>query len=196
MFAVLIVQLGVVQILHGERFQEEIDRTIVDISKTPVPRGKILDRNGTIVVANKPLYAISYTPATRIQADQKIELAEQLVPFLSMDKSVIKRVTDRNKREYIFTKNTEEITERITEEEQEELSNAEQYQLALDRITDEEIEQLTDKEIEVIAIKRELDKAYSLTPEIIKNDNISIEEYATIAEHLSEIGRASCRERR
>jgi len=187
MFAVLIVQLGVVQILHGESFQEEIDRTIVDISKTPVPRGKILDRNGNIVVDNKPLYAISYTPPKRIQAEQKIELAEQLVPFLTMDKSVLKRVTDRNKREYIFTKNTEEITDRITDEEQEELSNAEQYKLALERVTDEEIEALTDEEIEVIAIKRELDKAYSLTPEIIKNDNISIEEYATIAEHLSEL---------
>lgn len=187
MFSVLVVQLGVVQILHGESFQEEIDRTVLDISKTPVPRGKIYDRNGNVVVDNQPLYAISYTPPKRIQSGQKIELAEQLVPFLSVDEKSLNRVTDRNKREYIFLKNEEEIQERISDEEREDLSNSEQYQLALDRITEDEVDALTAEEINVIAIKRELDKAYSLTPEIIKNDNISIEEYATIAEHLSEL---------
>lgn len=187
MFSVLVVQLGVVQILHGESFQEEIDRTILDISKTPVPRGLIYDRNGKVIVDNKPLYAISYTPPKRIQPEQKLELAEELVPYLSIDDKNIERITDRNKREYIFLKHNEEIIERISEEEEEELSNAEQYQLALDRITEEEVDSITDEELKVIAIKRELDKAYSLTPEIIKNDKISIEEYATIAEHLSEL---------
>lgn len=187
LFSVLVVQLGVVQILHGEEFQEEINRMVHDTSKTPVPRGIIYDRNGKVIVDNKPLYAISYTPPKRIQPEQKLKLAEELVPYLSLDEANIKRVTERNKREYIFLKNNDEIIERISEEEEEELSNAEQYQLALDRITEEELDSINEEDLKVIAIKRELDKAYSLTPEIIKNDKISIEEYATIAEHLSEL---------
>lgn len=187
MFSVLVVQLGVVQILHGESFQEEIDRTVLDVSKTPVPRGLIYDRNGKVVVDNKPLYAISYTPPKRIQPEQKLELAEELIPYLSVDEKTLNRITDRNKREYIFLKKNEDVLDRITKEEEETLSNAEQYQLALDRVTDEEIESITDEELKVIAIKRELDKAYALTPEIIKNEDISIEEYAKIAEHLSEL---------
>lgn len=187
MFSVLVVQLGVVQILHGESFQEEIDRTVLDVSKTPVPRGLIYDRNGKVVVDNKPLYAISYTPPKRIQPEQKLELAEELIPYLSVDEKTLNRITDRNKREYIFLKKNEDVLDRITKEEEERLSNAEQYQLALDRVTDEEIESITDEELKVIAIKRELDKAYALTPEIIKNEDISIEEYAKIAEHLSEL---------
>lgn len=187
LFAVLVVQLGVVQILHGESFQAEIDRMVLDTSQTPVPRGLIYDRNGKVIVDNKPLYAISYTPPKRIQPEQKLKLAEDLVPFLSIDKDAIKRITDRNKREYIFITKDEEIQGRISEEEMEELSNAEQYQLALDRVTEEELNEITEEELKVIAIKRELDKAYALTPEIIKNDDISIEEYATIAEHLSEL---------
>lgn len=187
MFTVLIVQLGVVQILHGESFQEEIDRMVLDTSKTPVPRGKILDRNGKVIVDNKALYAISYTPPKRVQPEHKLELAEQLVPFLSLDDKALDRVTERNKREYIYLKNKDEIHKRIPEEELEELSTSEQYQLFLDEVKDEELEQISDDELKVIAIKRELDKAYSLTPEIIKKDNISIEEYATIAEHLSEL---------
>lgn len=187
MFAVLVIQLGIVQILHGASFQEEIDRTIQDVSKKPVPRGKIYDRNGNVLVDNKPLYAISYTPPKRVQPEDKLELAEQLIPFLSVDQSAIKRLTERNKKEYIYLKNKDEIHSRITPEEREALSNAEQYKLALERITEEEVKALTDEELKVIAIKRELDKAYALTPEIIKNENISIEEYARIAEHLSEL---------
>src|SRR5699024_11432378 len=36
-------------------------------------------------------------------------------------------------------------------------------------------------------IKRELDKAYALTPQIIKNEDVTPEEYARIAENLSEL---------
>lgn len=191
MFTVLVVQLGIVQILHGESFQEEIDRMVLDTSKRPVPRGKIYDRNGKVIVDNKALYAISYTPPKRVQPEQKLELAEQLVPFLSLDEKALQRVTERNKREYIYLLDKEAIHERVYEkipkEELEELPNSEQYQLFLDAITEEEIEKISDEELKVIAIKRELDKAYSLTPEIIKKDNISVEEYARIAEHLSEL---------
>src|SRR5690625_4583169 len=85
LFSVLVVQLGVVQILQGESFQEEIDRTIKDISRSPVPRGKIFDRNGKIIVDNKPLYSITYTPPKRVQAEDKLELAEELTNFLVVD---------------------------------------------------------------------------------------------------------------
>lgn len=186
LFSILIIQLGIVQILHGASFQEEIDRTIVDASKSPVPRGKIFDRNGKLIVDNKPLYAISYTPPKRVQAKDKLELAEDLSPFLALDHKTIDKLTERNKQEYIYLKNKKAIMKRLSESELE-LDNAKQYRVALEKVTDEEINALTEEELKVIAIKRELDKAYALTPEVIKNDNISIEEYAKIAEHLSEL---------
>src|SRR5699024_3693029 len=79
LFTVLVIQLGIVQILEGESHQAEIDRTINDVSKSSVPRGKIFDRNGEIIVDNNPLYAITYTPPKRVQADEKLELAEKLI---------------------------------------------------------------------------------------------------------------------
>src|SRR5699024_332487 len=42
-------------------------------------------------------------------------------------------------------------------------------------------------DLQIIAIKKELDKAYELTPEVIKNKDIPMEEYARIAEHLTEL---------
>lgn len=187
LFSVLVLQLGIVQILQGESYQEEIDRTIQDISKTPVPRGKIFDRNGKVIVDNKPLYSITYTPPKRVQAEDKLELAEDLTSFLTIDEEGIKKITERNKKEYWYLKNTDEAVERLTDKEKEELDDVEQYDLMLERITDDDIKDFTDEELQVIAIKRELDKAYALTPEVIKNKNISIEEYAQIAEHLTEL---------
>src|SRR5690625_5122363 len=63
LFSVLIMQLGVVQILQGQDHQDEIDRTIQDTTRIPVPRGKIYDSNHNVIVDNKPLYSITYTPA-------------------------------------------------------------------------------------------------------------------------------------
>src|SRR5690625_2982855 len=187
LFSILVLQLGVVQILQGESFQEEIDRTIQDTAKSPVPRGKVFDRNGKIVVDNKPLYSITYTPPKRVQAKDKLDLAVDLSEYLTIDEENIKKLTERNKKEYWYLINKDEAVERLSEKEKEELDDVEQYDLILERITDEDISDFTDEELKIIAIKRELDKAYALSPEVIKNKNISVEEYAQIAEHLTEL---------
>lgn len=187
LFTVLVIQLGVIQILEGEAYQREIDRTISDTSKSPVPRGKIMDRNGKVVVDNKPLYSITYTPPKRVQAEDKLDVAKELIEFIKVDEDKIKKITERNKKEYWYLENIDEATGRLTDKEKEKLDDLEQYDLALERITKEDISHFTDKELQIIAIKRELDKAYALTPEVIKNENISIKEYAKIAEHLSSL---------
>lgn len=186
MFSILIVQLGVVQILNGEAYQEEIDRTIQDITTIPVPRGKIYDRSQNVLVDNEALYAITYTPPKGVQAKDKLKLAEKLTEFITMDdEKAIKRLTKRNKKEYWYLKNKKEADERLSKEERANINNnAKEYAEVLNRITEEEIEGLSQEELEIIAIKRELDKAESLTPQIVKNKDISVKEYAQIAEHL------------
>lgn len=185
LFSVLIIQLGVVQILHGESYQEEIDETIQDTTKIPVPRGKILDRYYQTIVDNQAQYSITYTPAKGVQAQDKLDLAEDLTQYMSMDSDeVIKRISLRNKKEYWYLKNEEEAEALLTEAEISKLTNAEQYQTILDRITEEDVSDYSKKELEVIAIKKELDKAYSLTPQVIKNEDIDPDEYARVAEHL------------
>src|SRR5699024_1099642 len=67
------------------------------------------------------------------------------------------------------------------------LENSELYDLSLKRITDEDIDTISKDEYPVIALKSELDKPSSLTPHIIKNKNIRVEEYAKIAENHNEL---------
>src|SRR5690625_807103 len=185
LFTILVIQLGIVQILEGETYQEEIDRTINDVSKSPVPRGKIFDRNGNVIVDNNPLNTITYTPPKRIQAEDKLDLAEDLVSFISMDKELIDKITERNKKEYWYLKNIDEATERLSEEEEEDLDDTEQYNLIIkERITDGDIKGRRDDGMKVIAIKRERDQTYALKPEIIKNKEITVEEYGKRTQHL------------
>lgn len=197
----LIFQLGVVQILNGEAFQEEIDRTIKDTTKIPVPRGKMYDRNGNLIVDNKPLYSITYTPPKGVQAQDRLDVAEKLAEFISMDSDdELKKITDRDKREYLYLKDLEKNKEkpkseretyldRIPKEQLDGLSNAEIYNKVLESIPDEEVadENFTKQELEVIRIKKELDKAYSLTPHIVKNENVTPEEYALVSENLDQL---------
>ncbi len=184
MFFSLILQLGFVQILKGASYQEIIDETIQDITKNPVPRGRILDRNYNIVVDNKPLYSITYTPPKGIQEEEKLQVAKDLSTFITLDDDVIDKITERNKQEYWYLENKEEAIERITDEEKEKYDDVEQYQLALDRITNEDLATLTKEDFEIIAIKKEFDKAYALSPQIVKNKGVTVEEYAQVAEHL------------
>lgn len=188
LFSVLILQLGVVQILNGEDFQDEIERTNLDTTKIPVPRGKIFDRNGNVIVDNEAVYSITYTPPKGVQAEDRLSVAEKLAKYIAMDdEKTLDRITERNKKEYWYLLNQEEADSRISEEESEGMSNSEIYSETLDRITEEEISDFSKQELEVIAIKKELDKAYSLTPQIVKNENVTTEEYAVVAEHLDEL---------
>lgn len=84
LFSALILQLGVVQILNGESYQEEIERTNLDTTSVPVPRGKIYDRNGNIIVDNEAMYSITYTPPKGVQAKDRLKVAETLVNFIDM----------------------------------------------------------------------------------------------------------------
>lgn len=181
LFAVLILQLGVVQILSGEAAQDQIDRTENVTTNIPVPRGEMYDRNGDVIVDNESMYSITYTPPKGVQADDKLALAENLSRHMSLETENLRL---RDKKEYFFLKNPGVIEERVDEEETADLDSGEVYQAQLDAITEEDVEGYDEETLQVIAINKELNQAYALAPHVVKDENISEEEYSRIAEHL------------
>ncbi|NAP00541.1 penicillin-binding protein 2 [Halomonas sp. MG34] len=148
------------------------------------------DVNHDVVVDNKPLYSITYTPAKGTQAEDRLKVAKKLATFISMDsEDYLDGITERNIQEYIYLQDIDKAEDRVTAEEQKELSNSDFYKLVLERIPEKDIDQdkFSKQELEVIAINKELDKAYSLTPQIVKNEDVTAKEYAQVAEHLSEL---------
>ncbi|GAB4073441.1 penicillin-binding protein 2 [Barrientosiimonas marina] len=189
LFSVLVLQLGVVQILNGDAYQAEIDRTTSDYTKVPVPRGKMYDRNGNLIVGNDAEYSITYTPEKGTQPADRLETAEKLVDYISMDAdNYLDSITTRDKKEYWYLKNTEKAKDLLSKKEKNDLDNGETYTEILKRIDEDNLDDYSERQLEVMAIKKEMDKAMALTPQVIKNNNVTAKEFARVSAHLDNLG--------
>ena len=61
LFSLLILRLGYLQIVKGEDYVRLLERTEEIPVNTSVPRGRIFDRKGSVLVDNDPKNAITYT---------------------------------------------------------------------------------------------------------------------------------------
>ncbi|HZG73305.1 MAG TPA: penicillin-binding transpeptidase domain-containing protein, partial [Chondromyces sp.] len=189
LFSILIFRLGIVQIVQGEDYQRKIERTEDVTVNTSVPRGKIFDRNARIIVDNVPQNAITYTRSNNATQEEMLSTAKKLAKLIEKETD---RVTERDKKDFWIMKNEEKAKAKITEKEwalyeANELPEDELYQLQLDRITEKDLATLTAEDLEVLAIYREFTSGYAMTPQIVKNENVSEEEYAIVSENLASL---------
>ncbi|MEW9107756.1 MAG: penicillin-binding protein 2 [Cytobacillus gottheilii] len=188
LFSVLILRLGFVQIVYGDDYKREIERTEDVTVNNPVPRGKMYDRTGQIIVDNTPQNAITYTNNGASQ-EEMLEVAERLAKMIDKD---TEKVTERDQKDYWIIKNPERAKEKVSEKESDALAekyegtelNNEVYQLQLDRITEGDLAELTPEDIEILAIYRDFSSGYALTPQIVKNKDVTDEEFAIVSENL------------
>ena len=193
LFSLLIFRLGYLQIVKGEDFVRALERTEEIAVNTSVPRGRIFDREGRILVDNEPQNAITYTKTTSTTSKEMLEIAEELALLIEQDTN---RVTTGDKRDFWILKNSEAAAEKVTDKEQEEISSDNELsktqvqreinRLTRERITKEELNTFSDHDMEVLAIYREMMSGYAYSPQIIKSGNVTPEEFATVSERLSD----------
>ncbi|WP_040207996.1 peptidoglycan D,D-transpeptidase FtsI family protein [Neobacillus jeddahensis] len=194
LFATLILRLGIVQIVFGEDYKREIEQKEVVPINSSVPRGKIYDTNGKLVVGNTPLKAITYTRSTSVKQDEMLDIAKKLANLISKDSEEdFKLITKRDRQDYWIMNHPDEATAKIKKADKERLEKKELdkkeydkeiYDLTRERITEEELNSFSKQELEVLAIFREMSSGTTLSPHIIKNKNVTDEEYAIVSEHL------------
>ena len=188
LFFILILRLGFVQIVFGENFKRELSRKDDFSMNNPLPRGKIMDRHFKIIVDNIPKSAITYTNLGASQSEM-LQTAENLSKLI--DKKT-DRVTKQNEKEFWMIKHPKLASKKITKEEQalyraKKLSEKEINKLKLERVNDADLSQLTDNDLEVLAIFREFSKGNKFVPQIVKNDGVSLKEFAVVSEHLQSL---------
>ena len=200
-FAVLILRLGYLQIVKGEEFAMEIAKTDEVTVSTNVPRGRIYDRMGRILVDNEPQNSIEYVKseqtkprATREGEKGMLEVAEDLAKLIEKD---TKRVTIGDKRDFWILLNPEKAKEKVPQEEAKKIYGDETLedgeadriinQMIRERITDEELASFTDEELKVLAIYREMMSGYAYSPQVVKSGDVTDEEFALVSERLSEL---------
>lgn len=190
LFVILIVRLGTVQMVQGVAYKDELERTNEIVVSQPVPRGKMYDRNGKIVVNNIAQNAITYTNWGASQ-EEMLKTAENLSQLIKMD---TKKVRDRDKKDYWILKNPLLVKEKISKSEEEAMRDATEsekefnkkyYDTLLERITAEDLASLKEKDIQVIAIYREFASGYEYTPHLVKNVGVTDEEFSKVSENLN-----------
>jgi penicillin-binding protein A len=185
LFSLLILRLGIVQIVHGEDYKREIDRKEDVTVNNPVPRGKMLDRNLKVIVDNMPLNAITYTNEGATQKEM-LQVAASLAKLI--DKKTDK-VRERDKKDCWIVKYPEEAKKLIKKNEmelfkQKKLKDKDLYELQLKRITSKHLAQLSAQDVEEWAIFMVMNSGYKFTPQIIKNEDVTREEFAKVSENL------------
>ena len=182
LFIILIIRLFLVQVIQAESFHDKLEQlTNRIVEGSTAPRGRIYDRNGKLLVDNKPNKVISYKKSGN-KTEEELNIAYQLADILEIDTNI----TVTNLKKFWLKKYIEEANNKITEEEYNEykfrhLTATDLENLRLERITEEELNSLTGEDKKAAMIYTLMNKGYSTSEKIIKNENVTDEEYATIA---------------
>lgn len=197
LFSILVLRLGELQIVFGEDFKRQIEQKEIIPVNSSVPRGKIYDTNGKLVVGNKPLKAITYTRSNSVKTSEMLEIATKLAQLINKDSEEdFKAITKRDRQDYWILKNPKSAEAKITEKDIEKLKKKELdkkeydkavYDLTRERITEDELNSFSKEELEVLAIFREMSSGTALSPHIIKNNDVTDEEFAIVSEHLDSL---------
>lgn len=180
------------QIVYGDEYKRKLERTEDVTVDTSVPRGKIYDSTGKVIVDNSAKNAITYTN-TGVKSDEMLKTAETLAKYITKD---TKKVTERDKQDYWIMKHPDEAEALVTDKEKTALAekytdsdeyNSEVYKLQLDRITEDELKSISKDDLEVLAIYREFASGYKMTPHIVKNDKVTDKEMAVVSENLTSL---------
>lgn len=84
-FAAIILRLAYVQLVEGEQYKHALEKYSTRELPIPAPRGRILDRNGEVLVSNKPVYTVMYVEEQNQSIDEE-KVAEKLAQILEMPK--------------------------------------------------------------------------------------------------------------
>nr|WP_212964767.1 penicillin-binding transpeptidase domain-containing protein [Brevibacillus reuszeri]GIO04920.1 hypothetical protein J31TS6_09480 [Brevibacillus reuszeri] len=99
-FAAIILRLAFVQLVEGEQYRHELEKFSIRELPISAPRGRILDKNGVVLVSNKPVYTVQYVEEQGKDIDEEKvadRLAKILIPDITKfgtDKELLKKTIE------------------------------------------------------------------------------------------------------
>ncbi|HLR19716.1 MAG TPA: penicillin-binding protein 2 [Staphylococcus sp.] len=187
-FAVIVLRLGYLQIAEGSHYRQLIKNSENLTVNEAVPRGRILDRNGKVLVDNASKKAITYARGRKTSQSDVLKTAKDLSRLIEMD---TEKITERDKQDYWIQIHPNKAKD-LMKKEQSLLDDGsisqEQYDQTLyNKIGDKQTDSLSDEDLQILAIYREMMAGSTLDPQMIKNEDVTNEEYAAVSQKLSEL---------
>ena len=186
-FIVLSKLIDIKYINNNSYYNEYLIKSNNIITGKTAKRGRILDRNGKVLVDNIAIYNINYRKINNISFNEEIEYAKKVSEILSLD---TKALDNELKDYFILTNDTSYL---LTNEEKEKIkyhkiSDKEMYEILINRLN-EEIGNYTDFDKIYIHTYFLMNKGYYSDTKLIKN-NVTYSECAKIVE--SKLNGFSC----
>lgn len=91
-FTVILGRLWYIQVIDGEKYFRASTENIIRNVETRPPRGRILDRHGTILAENRPSYDVYVHPHLVQKPEQREHLFELLEGYLNLSESDVRRL--------------------------------------------------------------------------------------------------------
>lgn len=194
LFVALIIRTGYLQIIKGEEFQAEVERTESTVVRGNVPRGGIYDAKLRPLVSNEASSIIRYTRGSNTQVESMADVAYNLATLIEIPHSTPfeeerSDLSMRDLKDYYYATNIEEIEERVRDHIRENDLKADEfsYNDSLELISEAELLRFTDKELKAVAIFTRMNAAYALTTVTVKNQEVTDEEIAKVNEHSKQL---------
>lgn len=184
---ILIGGLFYVQIIKNNFYKENLKVLTQNIVEgDTAPRGRIYDRNHKLLVDNKPKKVIYYKAPTGITTKEEIKYAYEVAKLIEVDSD---NLLEYDLKSFWIKNNPDEARNRITQKEWEDLDNRKVTlddieKLKMDRVTEEDFEEYEEIDYEAAYIYYLMNKGYYYDEKIIKDDDVTDEEYALIAEKI------------
>lgn len=187
-FAIMVLRLGYLQIAQGSHYKQLIKNDENITVNESVPRGRIVDRNGKVLVDNASKMAITYTRGRKTSQKEMLETAKKLSSLIKMDTD---KITDRDKKDFWVTLHPQKAKD-LMKKEQSMLEDGsisqEQYdEKQRKKIGKKQLSELSKKDLQILAIYREMNAGSTLDPQTIKNEDVTEKEYAAVSQQLTKL---------
>ena len=189
LFIIIGGRLFYLQILKNDDYNDKLAySTEKTIESTSAPRGRIYDRNYNLLVDNEGVKTIYYKKQKGIKTKEEIELAYEIARNIEIDYS---NIDDNKLKTFYYKDNYDEVKKKITSEEwdlyaKRKLTDSDIKDLIYERL-DEEIKDYDEFDKEAAYIYYLMNKGYSYAEKIIKNKDVTEQEYAYISENIDNL---------
>ena len=189
-FVVITIKLFDIEVLKYQDYTKMLSLATEKIVEGPsAPRGRIYDRNYKLLVDNKAKKTIYYKKEEGVTKKEEIALAYTIADIISVDYT---KLTDYRLKTFYCDNNYELCKAKITDSEwkkyhQRKLTDSDIESLKFERITPEELSVYTDIDKETAYIYYLMNRGYSYAEKVIKNTDVTEEEYAKISENIDSL---------
>ena len=189
-FLLISIRLFNLQVLKYHDYSKMLSMATEKIIEGPsAPRGRIYDRNYKLLVDNQAKKTIYYKKEDGVTKKEEIVLAYTIANIIDVDYT---KLTTYRLKTFYCDNYPSLCKQKITDSEwkkyhQRKLTSTEIENLEFERIPEEELNKYTNLDKEAAYIYYLMNRGYSYAEKIIKNKDVTEEEYAKISENIDSL---------